>query len=173
MNTFDVILVVLSRTPLWVWPLIATVLGFGVWNLWTREIAVRRLVAFPLIMLGLSLSNAIGTAAPPTLAAGMWLAAAAFGAAAGWAMTGPPLALDPARRRITIAGSALPLLVTIAIILLRYGFGYAYGRYPELRADPMLALELIGAAAFLAGITFGRYGYLGLRAMRAWKVSAA
>ena len=138
MSSFDFILIVLSRTPLWVWPLIATVLGFGVWNLRTREIAVRRLVAFPLIMLGLSLSNAIGTAAPATLAVGMWLAAAVLGAGAGWAMTGPPLALDPVRRRITVAGSALPLLVTVAIVLLRYGFGYTYGRYPELRADPIL-----------------------------------
>jgi hypothetical protein len=173
MSTFDLILIVLSRTPLWVWPLIATVLGVGVWNLWTREIAVRRLVVFPLIMLGLSVSNAIGTAAPATLAAGMWVAAAALGAAAGWAMTGPPLALDPVHRRIRVAGSALPLFATIAIVALRYGFGYTYGRHPELRADPMLALELIAAGAVLTGIAFGRYGHLGAWALRARKESTA
>lgn len=173
MSTWTLIGIMIARTPLWVWPLIATVLGFGIWNLWTREMAARRLVAFPLIMLGLSLSNAIGTAAPATLAAATWLAAAALGVAAGWAMTGQPLAVDPVRRRIRIAGSALPLLVTVAIVVLRYGFGYAYGRHPELRADPMLALELIAAGAFLTGITFGRYGHLGAWALRAPKESPA
>jgi hypothetical protein len=165
MTTLDLILIVIQRTPLWVWPLIVGVLVFAVWNLRAREIAVRRLVAFPLVMLGLSLSNSISTAAPPALAAAAWIAAAAL----GWAMTGPPLGFDPARRRLRIAGSALPLVVTIAIVALRYAFGYLYGRHPELRTNPSLALELIAAGALLAGVTFGRYGRLGLSVWRAWK----
>jgi hypothetical protein len=173
MTTFDLILIVIQHTPLWVWPLIAGVLAFAVWNLRTREIVVRRLVAFPLVMLGLSLSNSIATAAPPALAAAAWIAAAALGAALGWAMTGPPLGIDPARRRVRIAGSALPLVVTIAIVALRYAFGYLYGRHPELRADPAMALELIVAGALLAGVTFGRYGRLGVSVWRAWKESPA
>jgi hypothetical protein len=161
MTTFDLILIMIQHTPPWVWPLIAAVLAFGIYNLRTREIAPPRLVAFPLIMLGLSLGNAIGTAAPVSLAAASWIIAAALGAVAGWAMTGAPLAVDAATRRLTIAGSATPLIVTVAIVVLRYAFGYLYGRHPELRADPALALEIISAGAFLTGITFGRYGKLG------------
>jgi len=83
-----------------------------------------------------------------------------------------PLAIDPAARRITLAGSVLPFVVSVAIVVLRYTFGYLYGRYPELVTDPDYALALIGGAAFLGGITFGRYGRLALWYWRATKPAA-
>ena len=163
----------LQHTPAWVFPFVAVVLAFGIYNLRAREIAARRLVAFPLVMLGLSLSNSIATAAPPAFAAAAWIATAALGGVLGWAMTGPPLGFDPLRRRLKVAGSAVPLVVTIAIVVLRYAFGYAYGRYPELRGDSALALELTAAGALLTGVTFGRYGRLGWWALRARKERTA
>ena len=161
MSTMDLVVLMLRHTPWWVFPLVAVVLFFGVINLRPRAISAPRLAAFPLVMLGLSLSNAIGTSAAPGSAMADWLACAALGTAIGWAMTAPPLGIEPGSCRPRIAGSAVPLIVTVAIVVLHYAFGYAYGRHPELRADPTLALELIAASALLTGITFGRYGRLG------------
>jgi hypothetical protein len=43
---------------------------------------------------------------------------------------------------------------------LRYVTGYPYGRWPELRANPALALEISATGALLAGIVLGRLAHL-------------
>ena len=118
-------------------------------------------------MLVLSVGNSIGTSAPPALALVDWIGCAAVGAAIGWSLARKPLAIDAAARRITLAGGIIPLVVTLGIVVLRYSFGYLYGRYPELVANPDYALALIAGGAFLGGVTFGRYGRLALWYQRA------
>jgi len=153
---------VVQHTPVWVFPLIAGVLWLGIINLRERTLVLRLLFAFPLVMLVLSVSNSIGTSAPPELALADWLCCAAVGISIGWSLAQKPLAVDPKAGRITLSGSVVPLIVSLSIIVLRYAFGYLYGRYPELVADPNYALVLIAGGALLGGVTFGRYGRLGL-----------
>jgi hypothetical protein len=153
---------ILAHTPIWVFPLIGMMLWLGVINLRQREVALRSLYAFPLILLALSIGNSIGTSAPANLALVDWLGCAAVGTLIGWHITREPVAVDRARRRLTLPGSAAPLLVIAAIVVLRYSFGYLYGRYPDLRSDPGYALTLIGGGALLGGVMLGRYGRLGI-----------
>jgi hypothetical protein len=80
----------------------------------------------------------------------------------GWNLAQKPLALDPKAGRITLPGSMIPLTVSVSIVVLRYVFGYLYGRYPELVANPNYALALIAGGALLGGVTFGRYGRIGM-----------
>ena len=61
----------------------------------------------------------------------------------------------------------IPLVVCTGLIVLRYCFGYLYGRYPELRADVNLSLMLIAGGALLGGILLGRFGRLCLGYRRA------
>ena len=153
---------IIQNTPVWVFPLIAGVLWLGSLNLRQRMLQIRLLFAFPLVMLVLSVGNSIGTSAPPALALADWIGCAAVGAAIGWRLARRPLAIDSAARRITLSGSMIPLVVSMAIVVLRYTFGYLYARYPELVADPLYALALIAGGAILGGVTFGRYGRLAL-----------
>jgi hypothetical protein len=135
---------ILAHTPIWVFPLIGLVLWLGVINLRRREVPLRSLLAFPLILLSLSIGNFIGTSAPAKLALVDWLGCTAAGTLIGWRITPRPVAVDLVRRTLTLPGSAVPLLVIATIVVLRYSFGYLYGRYPELLADPGYALTLIG-----------------------------
>jgi len=167
-----VVINIIRHTPVWVFPLIVAVLWLASLNLRQRTRPVGSLFVFPLVMLVLSVGNSIRTSAPPGLALADWIGCAAVGAAIGWGLARKPLAIDPAARRITLAGSVLPLVVSVAIVVLRYTFGYLYGRYPELATNPDYALALIGGAAFLGGITFGRYGRLALWYWRATKPAA-
>lgn len=157
------VITIIRHTPIWVFPLIALVLWRGAVNLRQRKLSLRSLFVFPILMLGLSVGNSIGTSAPQNLALADWLGCAAIGMAIGWSLTRDPVAIDPIARKVTLDGSVVPLLVSAGIVLLRYCFGYLYGRYPELRADHNYAFVLIGAGALFGGVTFGRYGKLGFR----------
>jgi hypothetical protein len=156
----NVIFAIISRTPIWVWPLIAGVLWLGSLNLRQRTVPLRLALIFPVGMLVLSVGNAFGTAAGPRLALASWFGAAVIGALFGWGLTRRPPALAPRSGKVILPGSVVPLLVCVGLIVLRYTFGYLYGRYPELRADGHLALVLISGGALLGGILFGRFGRL-------------
>ena len=78
--TMNVILTIIARTPIWVWPLIAGVLWLGSLNLRQRTVPLRLALVFPVVMLALSVGNATGTAAPPPLALASWFIAVALGA---------------------------------------------------------------------------------------------
>jgi hypothetical protein len=164
--TMNVILTIIARTPIWVWPLIAGVLWLGSLNLRQRTVPLRLALVFPVVMLALSVGNATGTAAPPPLALASWFIAVALGALIGWGLTPRPAA-EPRSGLVVLPGSVIPLVVCTGLIVLRYCFGYLYGRYPELRADVNLSLMLIAGGALLGGILLGRFGRLCLGYRRA------
>ena len=153
---------IVANTPVWVFPLIAAVLWLGSANLRERNVPLRSLFIFPVVMLVLSIGNSIGTSAGPWTALADWLCSASIGSVIGWYLTQTPRAIMLDRRQVVLPGSAIPLIVCIALIVLRYAFGYLYGRYPELRADGNYALVLIAGGALLGGVMLGRYGRLGL-----------
>ena len=156
---------IIGHTPVWVFPLIVVVLWLGSVNLRERNVPLRSLLVFPAVMLVLSIGNSIGTSAGPLMALGTWLFSAAIGAAVGWYLTQRPRGIEPKIEpksgQIIVPGSVIPLLVCVALITLRYAFGYLYGRYPDLRADQNYALALIAGGALLGGVLLGRYGRLG------------
>jgi preprotein translocase subunit Sec61beta len=153
---------IVGHTPVWVFPLIVAVLWLGSINLRERNVSVRSLFILPVVMLVMSIGNSIGTSAGPWTALVDWLCSAAIGAVIGWYLTQTPRAIKLNPRQIVLPGSAIPLIVCIALIVWRYAFGYLYGRYPELRADRNYALVLIAGGALLGGVMLGRYGRLGL-----------
>jgi hypothetical protein len=153
---------IVGHTPVWVFPLIVAVLWLGSINLRECAVPLRSLFVLPGVMLLISIGNAIGTSAGPWTAVADWLCSAAIGAVIGWLLTRRPRAIDPGSGRITVQGSAIPLLVCIALVILRYAFGYLYGRYPDLRADQNYALALIAGAALLGGVILGRHGRFAL-----------
>jgi hypothetical protein len=156
----NAIINIIGHTPIWVFPLIVAVLWLGGVNLRERTVPLRSLFIFPLVMLVLSIGNSIGTGAGPVTALAVWIFSAAIGAVAGWHLTQGPRAIEPASGRIVLPGSVVPLAVCGALIVLRYTFGYLYGRYPELHADKDYALALIAGGALLGGVMLGRYGRL-------------
>jgi hypothetical protein len=157
----NVLIQMVRHTPIWVFPLMAAVLWLGSINLRERTMPLRLLFVLPVVMLVLSVGNSIGTAAEPVLVLVDWFFSAAMGAAIGWRLTREPLMIDPKAGRMTLPPSLVPLVVCVAIFVLRYAFGYLYGRYPELLADRNYALALIAGSTLLGGIMIGRCARIG------------
>jgi hypothetical protein len=147
---------VVTRTPVWVFPLIVAVIWLGSLRLRQRTVSLPLLCVLPMVLLSMSVGNSLGTAAGSLQALMGWAIAAAVGAALGWSASREPLSIDVATGRIVVPGSVIPLFVCIAIVAWRYIFGYLYGRYPELRADGDYALALIVGNALLGGVMFGQ-----------------
>ncbi len=151
----------IAHTPIWVWPLFVLVLYLGARNLTERERTPLSLVVLPLVMLGFALVNLVANAADKTLVIPAFIFSFAVGIAIGWNLVPKAVAVDRQHGTIRVPGSFAPLLVVIAIVILRYIIGYSYGRWPELRGDPALALEFSATGALLAGIVWGRIVRIG------------
>jgi len=151
----------IAHTPIWVFALFAAVLYLGARNLKARERTPISLIVLPLVMLGFALVNLVANSADKTLAIPAFIFSFAIGNAIGWNLLPKVVAVDRERGTIRVPGSVAPLLVVIAIVILRYAIGYAYGRWPELQADQALALEFSATGALLAGIVWGRIVRIG------------
>jgi hypothetical protein len=147
---------VVTRTPVWVFPLIIAVVWLGSLGLRDRTVSLRLLFVLPVVLLSMSVGDLLGTTTNPLRALMGWAIAAAIGAALGWSASREPRSIDVAAGRIVVPGSVIPLLVCIGIVTWRYAFGYLYGRYPDLRADGDYALALIVGNTLLAGVMFGQ-----------------
>jgi prepilin signal peptidase PulO-like enzyme (type II secretory pathway) len=151
----------IKHTPVWVFPLIVLVLWLGARNLQNRERPIAALYVLPLILLILAVVNLASSRANLILVIPAFVASLAIGAAIGWNLVPRNTTAIQGQGRIRVPGSVVPLLMVIAAIILRYAIGYIYGRWPELRTDPTLALEFSATSALLAGVVWGRILRLG------------
>ncbi|UDL87154.1 hypothetical protein LGH82_18300 [Mesorhizobium sp. PAMC28654] len=137
---------ILSHTPVWVWPLILYGLFIG-WNRTrARIVAPRRLFVMPALITGLALYNLASSGISVSGLLGF-----ACGAVAG-ALTGIAVARRrPAKMladgRLALQGDWVPLVLIVAIIVIRYAKGVALGVDPALAEIPSFIL----ASAFLSG----------------------
>lgn len=153
----DAVLQAISHTPIWVWPLLALLIFIGVLALKPRAISLPRLLILPAVFLVLSVLSALGSPLPRLEALGIWLAGMVLGALLGrLAAPRQGVVIDRPRRRVSVPGSVVPLLLILVIFIGRYAFGYAFGRYPELRQNELLLVIAAGYAALCSGFMLGR-----------------
>ena len=104
-------------------------------------------------------------------ALGSWWAGLGLGSLLGrWAVPRQGIVIDRTRRRIAVPGSVVPLILILIIFLGRYASGYAFGRYPELRQDPLVVILAASYAAFCTGVMMGRTAPLVIAYFRAVKL---
>lgn len=151
----------IAHTPLWVWPVLGLVVLLGARNLWTRERRIAVMFILPAIMLIVALTNLATSSADQTLVIPAFIFSFLVGIAIGWSLAPRAVVVNRTSRTVRVPGSVIPLLIVILIVILRYAMGYVYGRWPELRPDPALALEFGATGALLAGIVWGRVLWLG------------
>lgn len=146
----------IAHTPVWVWPLFVLVLFLGARNLWTRERPLSQMFILPAVMLIVALYNLTASSADLTLVIPAFVVSFGIGIGIGWNLVPKNVLALRDRGSVRIPGSVAPLLVVIALLILRYAIGYTYARWPQVRADPALALEFSATGALLAGILWGR-----------------
>lgn len=153
---------ILSRTPTWVWALLAGLLALGLTQWRERRVAPAQLFVLPGVLLALGLWSTAQSFALPALALLVW--AKAMLVTTTLARRLPPQAgvrWDAAAQRLVLPGSALPLVVILAVFSLRYAGGVALALHPAWRADPAVALPMAAAYGAISGLLVGRA--LGLR----------
>lgn len=147
----------LSRTPVWVWGLLAALLALGVAQSRDRHVPPARMLILPVALLALGLSStAAGFIALPASAA-LWLLALTAGAALGWHRPPPAGARWlPTEQRLQLPGSWMPMLLIVAIFSLRYAANVGMAINPAWRSAPALLLPLALLYGALSGVFLGR-----------------
>jgi hypothetical protein len=149
------VLQAIANTPLWFYAAAAVVLWLGARNLSARESRFSTLFIYPVIVLVLEITN-LARSAAPAVAIPAFIISFALGGAIGWNLAPRRVVAGRANGTVYVPGSVAPLLVAVAVVVLRYGIGYTYSNWPELRANPGLALDFSAVGALLVGIVWGR-----------------
>lgn len=156
MTTF--ILTVISRTPLWVWLLLAALLALGLRQTRDQVLPRWRVVFLPLALGAWSLWSASSAFGWHAHTQPFWLLGAALGVALNLALKLPRRVHTQSDGRVAIGGSLAPLVLIVLIFALRYVGSAALAIAPQLGVMP----EFAAASCALYGLPSG------LLAARAW-----
>jgi hypothetical protein len=142
------ILDIVTRAPLWVWPLLLGLIAFGLRLTRDRETSAVALAIMPIVLAGFAVQS-LATVITPASLLGL-----AIGAAAGIAISIGLEQRNPAARvapgRLRIKGEWTPLIIILAIFALRFGNGVMLATDPVLAAGDAVR-GIIGVAAGLSG----------------------
>jgi hypothetical protein len=167
----QILVEIVTRTPLWVWPLMLLVLWLGWRGLRPRVVSPARLAILPLVGLGTSLSG-IAQSAQSALALAAWAVALLAALPLGYALARrrPVRLLEDGR--LAIAGGWFGLGFGVSIFVVRYALGVLSGVMPHLRSE-MAWVCLSGAiGGVITGIGVGWLATLLMRARRPSPIEA-
>ena len=122
----------LTHTPIYVWAILAFLLWRGVVELRDREIAARRIVVLPLVMLVLSLQDIWSKFGFDAHFLGAWLLGGAVTGLLAWKFSRSRVAAGTAPGRVLVRGSVVPLVVMLAIFATKYVTSVALAVQPSL-----------------------------------------
>jgi len=166
----DLAVIILVRTPWWVWLILLVTVLFGVWALRPHSISPRRLAILPLTAGVLSLWSAGPGSIRPVQTIAVWAACALIGSLAGvlWAQS-MQVSIDAVQTKIHLPGTSAWLVVGMLFFVARYALGIflAFHRQPEFDALRALAPNAIGG--FGGGLALGWLGGL----LRRYHVASA
>lgn len=151
------VLIVVSRTPLWVWGIFVTLLVLGIWQSKTREVSEVRLFALPLAMLGLSLYGTESTFSAQPAVLLSWGAAKLLAVAAGRRLrrsAGVSYASDI--ECFIVPGSWLPLALMMTIFCIRYVTAVSFAIDVTLSQSLAFACSIAATYGLLSGTLLAR-----------------
>lgn len=162
-------LTIVQRTPTWVWALLAGLVLLGLVQMRPRRVRPAQTALLPLALAVFSLGGMLGVIASTTwalAAASLWLLVA-VGVLLVNQRRPPPTGIhyEPATRRVHLPGSGTPLLVMLALFLLKYAVGVELALQPALREHPGFALGPAVAYGALSGL-------LATRSAAIWRFAA-
>jgi hypothetical protein len=159
---------ILLHTPRWVFALFLALLVLGVQQLFARQVTLRRVAVMPVAMSGLAVYGVVSAfAAQPLLALLVWAKCAVVVTALVMRLPLPAsVQYDPASRRFSLPGSAVPLALMMGVFFTKYAAGVSLAVSPELATHTGFALGLSALYGVFSGLFIGR-------AARLWKRAAA
>ncbi len=159
---------IVKNTPLWVWGLLAVLIALGLSQLKARTAGPVRIVLLPLAMTALSIwgtLSAFGRSPQFGSVQLAWIAAASLSLALVAPMAPPAGArYDASSGRFHLPGSWVPMLLILAIFLVRYAVNVELAMQPVLAQDDQYTLVTSALYGVFSGIFIGR-------AARVWRLS--
>lgn len=145
----DFVLAIVSHTPSWVWVALGLIVWAGLAQTRTRDIAARRVILMPALLLAFSLWGAWSAFGRTGLA--LVLALWGIGIVLGWSSNRvldlPRQVSANADGSFRVGGSFAPMLLMLCVFLTRYVNGVALAIKPALAANPgyVIAATLVFA----------------------------
>ncbi len=148
---------IISRTPIWVWVLLAGLVALGWTQTRTRQITVVRATVLPIVMMALSLFGVLSTFGANALPLSTWFAAlvvSAFGAKALGAWRG--VSWSAATSRFEVPGSWLPMAIILSIFLVKFYVGVNVAMQPALKVDAQFSIIVCLIYGVFSGLFLAR-----------------
>lgn len=151
------ILEILKRTPIWVWPLFLLLLYLGFAQTRTRTVGTARLAILPVLMPALSFFGLVSVFGSNAIALACWLAALLLTAASMRAIGAPRgVTYSPDSRTFIVPGSWWPLALIMVIFFTRYAVAVALARNASLAHLGMFTVLVSAAYGLPSGFFVGR-----------------
>ncbi len=148
---------IVRHTPVWVFAVFVALVGLGARQLRPGGLSLTRLALTPIVMGSLSLYGVLSTFGSQSAAVFGWAAMVVAGLCAGLTMpprTGVQYSADT--RSFTVPGSAVPLVLMMAIFLTKYATAVLFAFHPELRATTVVALGVGVASGVMSAVFIAR-----------------
>jgi hypothetical protein len=144
---------VLLNTPWWVFGLFATLTWLGVQALQARTLPIWRLLATPLLFITWGIVSLAAQSLSSPILLVDWLSVAMAAGTASATSRHAEIRIDRARQRVSLSGSAVPLIRNLLIFSIEYGLAIAIAIVPAFRFE--LSLADIAVSGAIAGYFLG------------------
>jgi hypothetical protein len=159
------ILQIITRTPVWVWALLALLIGLGYHQSKTRVLGLRRVMVIPAVLTLLSILGTVSAFGSSPQVLFTWLAAASLFA---FVVLQLPLRAghryDAKTSKLHVLGSWVPMALMMGIFVNKYVVGVAFAMHPELAQNTTFALAFSALYGTFSGVFIGR-------AVRLWRLA--
>ena len=148
---------IISRTPAWVWVLLAALVALGLTQTHTRQMTLLRATALPVVMMGLSLFGVLSTFGAKALPLGAWLITLVVSALAAKALkVWRGASWSTTTSRFQVPGSWLPMAIILSIFVVKFYVGVSVGMQPNLKADTQFSTIVCLIYGVFSGLFLAR-----------------
>lgn len=148
---------IVTRAPLWVWPLLAALIALGLSQTKRRQVSLARVTILPVAMAGFSVWGTVSSFGATPAVIGLWLAAMLIVLSILF-QSGPPrlASYDATTRRFDLPGSWVPMLLILGIFITKFSVGAALSVQPVLKYQVPFILTATLVYGIFSGLFAGR-----------------
>ena len=150
------LLQILTRTPVYVWIILALLVFRGIVASADREMAFGKLLIIPLVMPLLSLQDISVRFGGAAATFAIWAAAALVTAALVWKISAARLSVGTQAGKVLVRGSWVPLSAMMAVFVTKYVAIVMLAINPSLKQDILFIAAACALFGIFNGIFFGR-----------------
>ncbi len=148
---------IITHTPVWVWAILAFLMYRGFLASKDRELGLRAVLVIPLVMLGLSAQGIAGSFGFNAVSIISWLASLLAGSVVSWKLVNEQnVKVLPHKARVFYRGSWGPLILMMAIFLIKYCVNVAIAINGPLRSDAAFIAVVCLAYGLFNGLFLGK-----------------